>query len=93
MADVEVVCRLVQKQDLRLLGQGSGDMQALPLSPGKRVPHALAKALHIHVAERPIDDLIIVTRPWRQSTLVRNATKLHGLAGVDAFLCFSLLLD
>ena len=93
VADIEVVGRFVQEQDLRLLRQSAGDVQTLPFSTGKRMPHPLSEAFHINVTQRLVNDCIILRRPRRNGTLVRDTPKLYRLAAIDALLRLRLLLD
>lgn len=90
---VEMVGRLVQEQDMRLLRQRAGDMQALPFAAGKMVPAALRLISHIHIGECCVNDGVILLRPGGKRPEVGRAPKLHGLSCGDAFGGFSLLLN
>ncbi|MCY1309506.1 hypothetical protein D9M70_596080 [compost metagenome] len=49
MPDVEMVGRLIEKKNTRLLGQGSGDMKSLSLTAGQSVPQTVFQMRHIHI--------------------------------------------
>lgn len=60
VADVEMVGRLVQKQDMWLLRQRAGDVQPLPFAAGKVMPASIRLVRHVDIFKRRIDDGVIL---------------------------------
>ena len=64
--EIEISRRLVEDQQLRLLGQGAGDHQPLALTVGQRTDVALAEVGGTHRFDRAIDrPPVLVTEPPR----------------------------
>ncbi|MNP81231.1 hypothetical protein D3C76_1795360 [compost metagenome] len=63
MLDIQVIGRLVEQQDLRVLGQGSSDMHTLALATRKRPPVTVDQVSGIDVAQSLPDDVIVFARP------------------------------
>lgn len=92
VTDIEVVGRFVQKQDMRLLRQCAGDMQALAFAAGKMVPVALRLVGHVDIGKCCINNGVILLRPGGKRPEIGRAPKLHRLSCSDAFGGFGLLL-
>lgn len=80
MPDIEMVGRLVQQQNMRLLRQCAGNVQALAFAAGKVMPVSLGLVRHIDISERRIDDGVVLWRPCGKRAEIGRAPQFHGLS-------------
>ncbi|MNT92495.1 hypothetical protein D3C72_2337930 [compost metagenome] len=85
MADVEKCRRLVQQQDIGLLGQRHGDPDPLTLSTRKLVDRTFGKLRGLRRLKRPVHGFIVRARPARKQALVRMPAAADEVGDGDAF--------
>ena len=79
MLNVEVIRGFVHQQQLWLLSERAGNMQALFFAAGKGVPATMAKMLKIDFLQHGLDDIVIVVRPRIQQAQPRGSSQRDGL--------------
>ena len=93
MADVEVVGRFVQKEEIGGLGKRAGDVDALSFSAGEGVPETIGERGHLHCAKGARHRSIVGPTPPAQRREVGRAPKSDSFADGQAIRRVSLLLD
>ena len=83
LVDVQVIGGLVHQQDLRLLAQGAGDVDALALPARHLAPLAVLLLVHLHGPQGFLHQLVIMLGPALQGRQPGGAAQLHGIAGAD----------
>ena len=85
VGDVEIGRRLVEEQQLGLLGKGHRDPHALPLAAGELVHQALREVQGVGELECPGHGLLVRVRPPSQRTLVGMTPAADEVDHADAF--------
>ena len=60
MMDIKMVGRFIKQQEIGLLGQGTGDVNALLFAPRKRMPHPVRKGPHFNTGKGFAHDGVVV---------------------------------
>ncbi len=77
VADVERARRLVEQQDRRLLGEGTGDHDALPLAAAQRAEAPIGGPTHVEAFQHAGHNVTVVTGRGAEVGDVRRAAEQH----------------
>ena len=80
VGDIQIGSRLIQKEDLRLLGEYRGDPHALRFSARALVDGLFPQRPDAGGMHGPVDDLLVILAVARVPLLVRHAAIAHQLA-------------
>ena len=84
VGEVEVRRRLVEQQQVGVLGQGHRDPGALPLTAGELVERPVAQVGGVGHRQRRLDDLLVLGRPLAEPALVRVPAAADQVADQQA---------